>query len=362
VNDREGRKMQVLVVGAGPTGLVAALALAKGGVTCRIVERRTAPSELSRAVGIMPVTIQTLRNLGAAKVIEAEAMPIRKVHLARSGRPLMQLDNTAPQYAAQTMLGLPQNRTEEVLRDALAEKGVQVEYGLSVMDIRSTNDSADVEFSDGTTQRFDWVIGADGIGSTVRQSLGIAYPGFDLPQVWSIADVDIDGPFDEQRILLDVQQPGNAFIMVLPIEARRARIVSSTDDAIKALNYPISIAKVRRTGTFTISVRQAETYIKGRVLLAGDAAHCHSPMGGKGMNLGIADAAAAAEAILNGTTGDYSQARHAVGTRVMKNTEVGRRMVTSNAWWAKAVLRVVTKLIVTVPGGRAVFLKGLTQL
>ena len=147
--------MQVLVVGAGPTGLVAALALAAGGIKCRIVERRTAPSELSRAVGIMPVTIETLRRLGVADAIVAEAMPIRKVHLARSNRPLMKLDNTDPKYAAQTMLGLPQNRTEEILRDALADRGVQVEYGLSVEDLNSTDDSAHATFSDGSEAAFD---------------------------------------------------------------------------------------------------------------------------------------------------------------------------------------------------------------
>ena len=354
--------MKVLVVGAGPTGLTAALALAKGGVACRIVERRTAPSELSRAVGIMPVTIEALGKWGAGDAIVAEAMAIKKVHLARSARPLMQLDNSAPQFADRTMRGLPQNRTEEILRDALTASGVEVEYGLSVDDISATDDAARVAFSDGTEARYDWVIGADGIGSTVRQKMGIAYPGLDLPDVWSIADVDIDGPFDPEKILLDVQQPGNAFIMALPIEKRRARIVSSTPDALSALNYPLKIGAVRRTGTFTISVRQAETYTKGRVLLAGDAAHCHSPMGGKGMNLGVADAVAAAEAILNGTTATYSDARHAVGQRVMKNTEIGRKLVTSNALWAKALISVVTKMIAALPGGRQVFLRGLTQL
>ena len=91
------------------------------------------------------------------------------------------------------------------------------------------------------------------------------------------------------------------------------RIVSSTPDALAALTEPMQIANARRTGTFTISIRQAVTYDKGRVLLAGDAAHCHSPVGGKGMNLEIADAVAAVTAIVDGTTSRYTEARHAHG-------------------------------------------------
>lgn len=354
--------MKTLVIGGGPTGLTAALELAAHDIKCRIVERRTEPSMLSRAVGIIPSTIDALKPLGAGEAIVAEAMPLRKIELVRAGKTLMQLDNTTPEFSDRVILGLPQNRTEEILRDVLANLGVHVEYGVSVENTISDDQTATAKFSDGSTDSYDWVIAADGIGSRTREQLGIAYPGIDLPGEWSIADVDVAGDFDPELVQLDVQGPGNSFLMILPIEARRARIVSSTPDALAAMNQSLKIENVRRTGKFQISIRQAETYSKGRVLLAGDAAHCHSPLGGKGMNLGMADAVAAARAIATGQVEGYSAARHSAGADVLKATEAARKITTSNSPAAKALLWFVSRIVPLIPAAHRAFMRNLTQL
>lgn len=354
--------MKTLVIGGGPTGLTAALELAAQNIKCRIVERRTEPSALSRAVGIIPPTIDALKRLGAGEPILAEAMPLRKIKLVRSGKALMRLDNTTPEFRDRVILGLPQNRTEEILRDALAEHGVHVEYGVSVEDTKTDDQSATVQFSDGSTETYDWVIAAEGTRSRTREQLGIAYPGIDLPGEWSIADVDVGGDFDPELVQLDVQGAGNSFLMILPIEARRARIVSSTPDALAVMNGSLKIENVRRTGKFQISIRQAETYSKGRVLLAGDAAHCHSPLGGKGMNLGMADAVAAATAIAMDQVDGYSAARHAAGAGVLKSTESARKIATSNSLAANALLWLVTQIVPSIPAAHRVFMRDLTEL
>jgi len=354
--------VKALVVGAGPTGLTAALALSEGGVACRIVERRTEPSVLSRAVGIMPVTIDTLRSLGAADQILSEAMPLRQIHLTRAGKTVVRLELSSAEFGNRVMLGLPQNRTEEILRDALAVRGIHVEYGQTVDEIETEDLAVSAGFSDGSSATYDWVIAADGIQSKTRSQLGIAYPGYDLPGEWSIADVDVAGDFDPELVMLDVQAPGNVFTMVLPIERRRARIVSSTPDALASTGHPLKIENIRRTGTFGISVRQAETYRMRRVLLAGDAAHCHSPVGGKGMNLGIADAVAAARAIIDGTVDGYSANRHRVGVSIVKKTEAARTMVMSNHRMAKMALMTAAKIISSLPFARRTFMRVLTEL
>jgi len=354
--------MKILVIGAGPTGLTAAIELASQGASCRIVERRTEPSELSRAVGIMPATINALESLGVAEAILSEAMPLRKIHLVRAGKTLMNLDNRSEEFRDHVIIGLPQNRTEEILCDALAAHNVHVEYGLTANEITTDDHTATVRFSNNTKETYDWVIAADGIGSSVRDQLGIAYPGKDLQGEWSIADVDVGGDFDPELVMLDIQAPGNVFTMVLPIEQKRARIVSSTPDALAALTQPLVIVNVRRTGTFRISIRQAETYRKGRVLLAGDAAHCHSPIGGKGMNLGMADAVSAACAIIDGKVDNYSEERHRVGVMVMKKTEGARAMVTSNNPFAKAVIWLAAKAIYSLPSAHRAFMRLLTEI
>ena len=352
--------MTCLVIGAGPTGLTAALQLRALGVACRIVERRTAPSDLSRAIGIMPTSIKALTPLGAGDAIEREAMTLRKIAVSRRGQSLVQIE--APQNSRETLMGLPQNRTEEILRDALQDLGSAVEYGLAVNEVSTDEICAQIQFSDGTSAQYDWVIAADGVQSATRKQLGIAYPGFDLPGDWAIADVDVAGAFDPEKAQLDIQGDDNRLSMILPMEPRRARIVSSTSDALKGLPLAIDIAAIRRQATFQISVRQATSYQFGRVLLAGDAAHCHSPMGGKGMNLGIADAIAAAQAVASGDVDGYNAARHKVGKRVLNTTEMMRRMVLSNNWMAMGLAGGVGHLVSHLPMAQRWFLANLTRL
>lgn len=354
--------MKILVIGAGPTGLTSALALAAKGISCRIVERRTEPSTLSRAVGIMPVTLALLKPLGGSVSILSEAMPLRQIQLSRNGKLLLAVDNRFSEYKDRVIVGLPQNRTEEILRDVLAEKGVSVEYGLSVNSVTTNSEHATAELSDGTSETYDWVIAADGINSATRTQLNIDYPGYDLPQQWSIADIDVGGEFNPEMVMLDVQGYNGNLTMVLPIEQRRARLVSSTADALTDLRLPVEVENVRRTATFNISVRQAETYQAGRVLLAGDAAHCHSPLGGKGMNLGMDDAVAAVEAIVSGDVEDYSHKRHQLGAKVLNVTESLRKIVTSEKVLAKIAVTLATKAVSNLPFARNAFMKALTEL
>lgn len=354
--------MNVLVIGAGPVGLSAALALNAEGIPCRIVELRDAPSELSRAVGIMPETIQALTRLGAGEAIRAEGISINRMTIKRGLKTLMSLDVTTGDLGSEVMIGLPQNRTEEILRDALRAQDIHPEYGVSVTDVSTTEDDSQVTFSDGSAQPYDWVIAADGIQSTARKCLGIKYLGRDLPGKWSIADVDVSEPFDENGVTVYAQGDGNVFVIVLPIERRRARVVSSTEDALAVLPQPLNIRNIRRTGKFAISIRQAETYKKGRVLLAGDAAHCHSPVGGKGMNLGIADGIAAAQAIATGETDSYSERRHAKGAKVMAASEAGRKVITSNNALVKLATSIATLLADKLPMIGRIFMRNLTRL
>ena len=129
--------------------------------------------------------------------------------------------------------------------------------------------------------------------------------------------------------------------IIAPIEKRRVRVISSKPDAVDTLPIDLNITNTRRSDSFTISVRQATTYVKGRVLLAGDAAHCHSPVGGKGMNLGIADAVAAATAIADNTPDAYDAARSAAGKRVIRVTERARKLIMSQNKMARVILRFV---------------------
>lgn len=338
---------KVLIVGAGPTGLTAAVELARRGIVADVIDRREEASGLSRAVGILPRSLDLLGPSGVADRLRAEGIAFESAKFYRNDRPVARIPLTSP--SGDTVLGLAQDRTEHHLAEAFRGYGGTVRYGLAFETlVHNGDDAVEAGFSDGSTGSYDYVIGADGVRSGVREALGIAFEGYDLPGKWSIADVDVEAWENARDFTICLLDAG-AVAVVAPLEARRVRVVSNTPDALAALPLALETRKVRREGQFTISVRQVRDYAKGRVFLAGDAAHCHSPVGGRGMNLGIADAADLAGRIAAGTTAGYTAARHAAGAAVIKGSEAARRQATSTSPFNRPLIVAVLRLVGAVP-------------
>jgi 2-polyprenyl-6-methoxyphenol hydroxylase-like FAD-dependent oxidoreductase len=167
----------------------------------------------------------------------------------------------------------------------------------------------------------------------VRQSLDIPYEGYDLAEEWSIADLKVDPTSSDMQkvsawMLVGDRQDGDALVL-FPMTDERVRLVSSTPDSTETLPIDLDIKEVKHTGTFTISVRQAKQYSEGRVLLAGDAAHVHSPVGRRGMNLGIADGEAVATAIIQNNPHEYESKRRQKARQAINYTARARKIVKS---------------------------------
>ena len=341
--------MQVLVVGAGPTGLTAGVELARRGVAVTVIDKRDAASALSRAVGITPRSLETLAPSGVTEALLAEGIRFRGARFYRGARLHFELPFKVDRvcHGYDFLLGLAQDRTEAHLAEACRRLGGEIRYGRKLTGLQDEGERVAVETSDGAAC-YDYVIGADGIHSTVRALLGIGFPGFDLPETWSIADVTAAGwpnPSHFTACLL----PEGGVVVVVPLEAERYRVIANRPDALQALPLAMTLRDVRREGQFTISIRQVENYAKGRVFLAGDAAHCHSPAGGRGMNLGIADAADLAWRLAEGGLENYSAARHGEGKRTIAFSERARRQLTAASPARRAVMFGAMKLVSWLP-------------
>ncbi len=323
--------MRVLIVGAGPTGLTAGVELARRGIHTEVIDQKPGPSKLSRAVGILPSSLSVLAPSGVTKHLLEEGIKVQEVRVFSGVRRVLSLSLKGGHSDRDYFIALAQDRTEEILRKALIEFGGSVTYSRKLIHLDQSDERTVVGTSDGHESAYDIVIGADGIKSKTRERLGIEYPGFDLPETWSIADVDAHN-WPNTGVFTICLLNGGCVVVVVPLEAERFRVISNTEDALATLPLPMNVITKHREWQFNISIRQASRYDMGRVFLAGDAAHCHSPAGGRGMNLGISDAAELASRIATERLNGYSASRHQAGVNTIAASERARRVLTSTSF------------------------------
>ncbi|MDA9008958.1 FAD-dependent oxidoreductase [Alphaproteobacteria bacterium] len=325
------KQMNVLVVGAGPTGLTAAVELARRGVNVDVIDKQDTSSGWSRAVGIQPLSLELLRPSGVTNALLSEGIRFQSAKFYRKMELLATMPFALPNMDISFVLGLAQDRTEAHLREALEGYGGRVHYGVELETVKQDKGQVCVTLAkspQGLATSFDFLIGADGVRSRVREQVGILFPGFDLPGKWSIADVNADYWAHPDAFTICQLDGGNVAV-VAPMEVNRFRVVASTPDALSALPLRMDVTSIRRAGDFSISIRVADSYQKGRVFLAGDAAHCHSPAGGRGMNLGIADAVELARRLVEGSADGYSDHRHKIGKIIVGKSEQARKVLTA---------------------------------
>ncbi|WP_420708275.1 FAD-dependent oxidoreductase [Streptomyces sp. CNS654] len=307
----------VLVVGAGATGLVLAYDLARRGAAVRIVDRSPAPPRTSRAKGPNARSLEILDDLGVAdEVLAAGSDPLPMLKY-RDRLPVAETDpwaDSAPSPDAPYDRGrlIAQWRLEEILRDRLAGYGVRVELGREVVGLTEAADGrhADVTFAEGRTERVRYVVGCDGAHSSVRKLLGIGFEGTTAEdQVMVCGDVDLaDGAldrtrwhqwFDEDGAVMLCPIPGTRtgwWFQAGPERDGRGRPLAPTADGFRRLLARHTalpgrtLTRAELLSTYRVNVRMADRFRAGRVFLAGDAAHVHAVAGGLGMNTGIQDA------------------------------------------------------------------------
>ncbi len=295
----------VLIVGAGPTGLALALALQQAGVAHVLVDRLAEGQNTSRAAALHAHTLEELEPLGVTEALVARGRAVRQFALRDRDRRLIGLDFAQLPSRHAYLLMLPQDETERVLADRLAVLGGQVHRGVAATAIMRQADGAEVTLD--TPQgpariAARYVVGADGMRSLVREAMGTDFDGASYEDSFILADVEMDWPiaeevslfFSAQGLLVVAPLPNGAFRVVATLaEAPEQPSVADVQALVAARGPRGATARVRRVlwgSRFRLHHRVARTYREGPLLLIGDAAHVHSPAGGQGMNTGLVDA------------------------------------------------------------------------
>jgi len=356
------RDQDILVVGAGPVGLTAALELARRGFRPRIVDKADGPAGESRALGVHARTLEVLKPAGLTEQMLAEGVPIRRMRIREDGKPLLTLDLSKLRTTYPFILSLPQARTERLLMAALAARGVEVEWNTELVALDTPErPRVTLHGSDGETiVEPDLVVGADGARSAVRQACGIGFAGEQMPAEFGLADIRRKTPHDAHEAVVEVLPDG--VLGFIPMSDRFGRYVSNHAEIMKLIPRPDDIEAVTWQSRFRISYRMVETFQKGCVFLAGDAAHIHSPVGGRGMNTGIEDAAWLAWLIEKGETGRYSADRMPVARKVLAFTHQQTNQILARGPVSNFVRRHVAPLLVAIDPVARLGLRRLTGL
>lgn len=322
-----------LIIGGGPTGLTLGIGLLRSGKSVVIAEKHLTGLGYSKAILVSTDSLKALRDYGVTSRIQSAGIPLDGFSLFVHEKLLSasQFDTTQAYHP----YILPQEATENCLRDVYLEHGGKIMLGYAFepeenpqvgkWDKQSPMTVTLVNKQCSTLQRTNincrWLFGCDGIHSSVRKSLDIGYPGSTVTeQQNSICDVEVAfWPFDT---LLTMWFATTDSAMMLKISSNPVivRIVGTTEAAKKKLLQGLAVKKVLWDSSFVCSYKLADKYGRGNVWLAGDACHVHSPLGGRGMNTGISDAIALAEAVQSGDLQRYEDQRRPVARHwVWKN-------------------------------------------
>ena len=257
-------------------------------------------------------------------------MRLRRLNFHSGDRLLATVELARAGHRYDFMLALLQAETERILEQTLAEHGVTVAWSTAFAGLEAGPDHVQAQLTAGGVAQSvaaSYLIGADGAHSTVRHALGEEFVGTTDPVEWRLVDVRMDGPFPAAE--MSVFARPSAVLALIPIEPGLFRLVSNGPDPKVLLPSGAVVREEVWHSAFRISYRQVRSYQHGRVFLAGDAAHVHSPVGARGMNLGIEDGTLLARRLVEGGLDGYSAARHPVGARVIRQTRALTGLVTA---------------------------------
>lgn len=307
------QQTQVVIAGAGPTGLSLAAQFIRYRIDFLILEKNAGTTALSKALVVQARSLEIFQELGIAEKAINEGQVTNAAHLFYKGkqRTVIHLSGLGEGLSPFPFaLSLEQSKTEKLLADYLADQGKTIEWNAELTRFEQDENGVTAFYKNGDGQerkiKAAYLVGCDGAGSTVMHQLGLAFEGSTEPKLFYVADVLLKSPvINKNELYMYMIKKG--FVLFFPMEgAGHYRLVgvvpegeqvgetiefSSIEQTIKAyLVTPVAFKELRWFSTYKVHSRKADAFMKGRCFLAGDAAHIHTPAGGQGMNTGIQDA------------------------------------------------------------------------
>jgi 2-polyprenyl-6-methoxyphenol hydroxylase-like FAD-dependent oxidoreductase len=379
------QQVDVLVVGAGPTGLALACTLQQAGVDVLALDAVAQGANTSRAAVVHARTLEVLESLDVTRRLVAEGCVVPVFTVRDRLRLLARVDFSGLPSAYPYTLMLPQSRTEAILGDRLVELGGQVYRPWKADTVTATTNGATVTMVGPQGQRHSiqarYVVGADGVHSTVREAAEIGFTGGRYTQSFVLADIRMDWPLPPEEVQLFFSPSG--LVVVAPLPGGSHRVVATVDSAPREVTAAdvqalldergpgrAHVVEVLWGSRFQIHHRVADSYRKGPLLLAGDAAHVHSPAGGQGMNIGIHDAVDLGEtlaAVLRHGASDealdqYQERRRPIALGVVSLTDRATRLATLTNPAARSIRNAAIALAGRIPAVQRRLARQLAEL
>src|SRR3984957_10595947 len=375
----ERSAISVLVVGAGPVGLTAAIELTRFGVNVRVIEKLPQRSDKSKALAMWARTLELWDRAGVSGALIAAGLKARGTRLFVGVKQFgeISLDHVASEH--QYVLLITQDQTERVLEEHLASLGVTVERNVELLSFteRPGGVLATLRGADGEPETVEvgWLVGCDGAHSSIRQALGKSFNGTTVPTDFILADVHLGGSTELSKDRISMFAHEDGFLQLYPISHDRYRVIVDLGRATTEHRPDPTLLEVQATidrrgpggitahdpiwlSRFRINEHQVEDYRRGGVFLAGDAAHIHSPAGGQGMNTGMQDACNLAwklalvvrGACTDGLLSSYSAERRPVARRMIAETSKLTDLLTMKNPAFQMIRNHVAGLLLGIPG------------
>ena len=363
----------VAIVGAGPTGLALAVTLAQAGIDHVLLDRLPEGANTSRAAVVHARTLEVLHEIGADRELIARGLKIDRFTVRDGARTLLSTTFGKLPTPYPYALMVPQDRTEAVLLARLRELGGDVHRPYEVTGVVQDEHGVTVTTGTGETLRAEYAVGADGMHSAVRDAAGIGFTGSAYAESFVLADVEMDWAPGAEEVSLGFGALGIS--VVAPLPGGHYRVVATVAEAPAEPDLVFvqrllderapgqaKVTAVAWSSRFRVHHRVADHYRAGRLFLAGDAAHVHSPAGGQGMNTGIQDGYALGQALAAADPARYEPQRRPVALRVVAFTDRMTRIATTRNPLARTLRNTLLPLLARIPAFRTNLATELAEL